>query len=115
MRALVALGIVVAAGACKEKLPTFEEMQEARRKELAPIIERHRAAATAKIDALRAIAKDAQAAPAVDARDPASAFTISDTRYPEEEGVLVANLEELVAFDGTNTAQLQLRLGLSVP
>ena len=114
MRALVALGVAVAFGACKNKLPTFEEMQEARRKELGPIIERHKAPSTAKLDALRAIAKDAPAAPPVETREPATTFAISDTRYPEEEGVLVANLEELVAFDGTNTAPVTLRPGLSV-
>src|SRR5262245_6938842 len=93
-------------GGCKRKLPTMEEMKEANRKELAPVLEKHRAAATAKIEALKAVAADAQAAAPVAVREPAA---VSLAVPPEATGLVLANLEWAAASNGMNEAKLRVK------
>lgn len=107
-RMLLASLIALSAwqGGCKRKLPTLEEMKEANRKEMGSILEKHRTAATAKLEAIKAVAADAKAAAPVTVRQPA---TVSLAVPPEAAGLVLANLEWAAAANGMNEAKLRVK------
>lgn len=61
---------------CK-KTQSYEEMKATNKASLAPIVEKHRAAAAARFTTLEAIGKDALAAPAVKSAEYATAKIVA--------------------------------------
>ncbi|MBX5482798.1 MAG: hypothetical protein IRZ16_13300 [Myxococcaceae bacterium] len=94
----VVVALTVLPG-CKPKYPTVEEMAEQRRQKFAAILDAHRAASTAQLKALHAIAREALAAPPVTAFEPPSG--------PVDEALtLLRNVEVLAGAD--HSAKLEL-------
>lgn len=93
-RLVMATFAIAVIPGCKEDSNSLEDMKEQNRKEMAPILEKHRAAATAMIETIKAIGEDAKTAPPVETREP-PAGTIVSPEYgePETAGILLANIE----------------------
>ena len=91
--AVVAVVVFFARGGLKPDFPTFEEMEEANRQEMAPVLAKHAAPAKAKIEALQAVAKDAQAQPPVTVRQPVAALAALDKNNLLKAGVLLDTAE----------------------
>jgi hypothetical protein len=88
--AVVAVVVFFARGGLKPDLPTFEEMREANRQEMAPVLAKHSAAAKARIETLQAVAKDAQAQPPLKTLQPVAALAALDKDHLLKAGLLLA-------------------------
>jgi hypothetical protein len=112
---LAVLALPLTLTGCGERNPTYEEMIEINRKALAPILDKHRAAVTAKLDAIKAVAKEAKAAPIVQAREPmAETATIPGSSYEAlKAGVLLANAD-WADFEGTDETPIDLDTRLPI-
>ncbi len=95
--------------ACGNKNPTFEEMVEIQRKELAPLVDQHRAAGGAMITALRTAAAEARSTTKVAKREPLPAPVVIANDDLVAAHLLLANIEWLANERWVNEAQIQIR------
>jgi len=107
MSLCLGFALLMAVG-CK-KSRSYEEMKEENRQAMAPILEKHRAAATARIEAIQEIAKDARwASRTTTPEPPEPGLKIPENRYElVKGGLLLANVEWAAAADGTNEAKVK--------
>lgn len=87
--AVIAVVVFFARGGLKREYATTEELEEASRQELAPVVAKHAVAAKAKIEVLQAVAKDSQTQPPLNALQPVAALAGIDKNSPLKAGVLL--------------------------
>lgn len=110
------LGAVVVTTGCKKEYPSYDEMREEHRRQVKPILDKHRTVATAKIEAIQSCAKDAKDAPPVVEPEPTKQpiTTPENKDELEQSGILLANLEWAMTVDGTNGASIDYPTELPV-